>query len=79
LGMIRVCPGEIGKPSRMTSPRGLESITRDLGRLQNGHGFMLFSLLPLHDKAAVFAPVCNRNDFDRNLLQKLQRRSNKCW
>jgi hypothetical protein len=39
----------------MTSPRGLESITRDCGRLQNEQTFMLLCLSPLATAARVFA------------------------
>jgi hypothetical protein len=42
--MISVCPGEIGNPSRMTIPKGLESMMRSGGSVQKGQGFMNGSL-----------------------------------
>jgi hypothetical protein len=47
--MISVCPGEIGKPSRITSPKGLESMMRSGVSVQKAQGFMNGSLSPLPD------------------------------
>ena len=39
-GITRVCPGETGKPSRMTTPLALRATTRLVGRLQKGHSLL---------------------------------------
>jgi hypothetical protein len=38
LGMTSVCPADMGKPSRITTPNWLLSMIRSAGSVQNGQG-----------------------------------------
>ena len=75
--MIRVCPGEIGNASRMTSPSGLESITRDCGRLQNDQGFMLLSLSLAPNRAGLLRKLLSGREAPTYLIGNFFRRKKR--
>ena len=71
--MIRVCPGEIGKPSRMTSPRGLESsLTKSECQPQVSRDLIdVVNILPQYGCVVAAARVVAFNDLNANAIKGL--------